>query len=315
MRFAASQAGRQVDCRQRILDASGPEVGPFDNNLALLKHRLNDDFVAIVMYASTGTGLPCHLADGRFNNIFARCFPLEFHPFGVGRAGRVLKGPAQPLLTPLTCRSIGLLAMRDIHAAHRLEVRRVSASFVNRARFGVDSVNAGEYIRESDGASIILCEKLSGFNFYRIRRSLDTLAKTFGFGSLLSVWLGRERFDMRLFEVWLSSNYLTFVQLAPIRLWLAALNGSALQVAEVALSLMRCCDVLSLSWCNRRVSCSASTAARSSTRMRSSFCAMPMSISAAYVWGMFICSLSARAVSSAGSASSEGTDKTEPKSC
>lgn len=130
-------------------------------------------------------GLLCHLADGRFNHIFARCFPLEFHPFDVGRAGRLLKGPAQPLLTPLTYRSIGLLAMRDIRAAHRLEVRRVSASFVNRVRFGVDSVNAGEYIRESDGASIILCEKFSGFNFYR--RSLDTLAKTLGFGSLLSV--------------------------------------------------------------------------------------------------------------------------------
>ncbi|KRQ98714.1 hypothetical protein CQ12_38000 [Bradyrhizobium jicamae] len=91
--------------------------------------------------------------------------------------------------------------MCRVGVAHRLEARRVSASVVDRVRFGIHRVKAREHIRNRSGVFIVGAKKSGGFNLDRMTRSLDTLVKPLRLDPLLGVRLGRERFGMGFFKV------------------------------------------------------------------------------------------------------------------
>src|SRR4030095_866452 len=132
-----------MDCRQGILDASGPEVGPLDNDLASLKRRPDDKLAAIVV-VSLGRHRDCLTicADGRFDYLFACGLRLIFHPFGVERAGRVLKDPAKPLLARFTCMPI-VAIVRKVWRRALPHFESISRSFFVSAKCP-DSLSAGK---------------------------------------------------------------------------------------------------------------------------------------------------------------------------
>ncbi|PIT02073.1 hypothetical protein TSA1_15875 [Bradyrhizobium nitroreducens] len=93
------------------------------------------------------------------------------------------------------------LTVRGVDTAHRLEARCATASFVNRARLGVDLAEPRDDLGELCSRSVVLAKQGNCPNLNIIARILDALAEAFCLGLLLDRRFGSERFGVRLFKI------------------------------------------------------------------------------------------------------------------
>ncbi|TQF35317.1 hypothetical protein UNPF46_25305 [Bradyrhizobium sp. UNPF46] len=133
----------------------------------------------------------------------ARLF-LDGVTISVGSHGKrmpVREHPALLHLATFVRLPTRMLTVRGVDAAHRLEARCASASFVNRARLGIDLTEPGDDVAELCSRSVVLAKQDNCLNLNIIACVLDTLTEPFCLGLLLGPCFGRERFRVRLFKI------------------------------------------------------------------------------------------------------------------